>query len=84
MTLDSIISALAGFGGAILGAGVAWGMLVQRVRALEACDGHLWDGLADAEARCKEREARIERDVAHVASRLESCIDRNQQHPRGN
>ena len=80
MTPDTVISALAGCGGAILGAGGAWGMLVQRVRALEAADGYLWDGLADAEARCKEREARIERDVVHVATRLESCIDRNQQH----
>lgn len=75
MTLDAVISALAGFGGSILGAGVAWGMLVQRVRSLETGATHLWDGLESTEARCKERDGRIERDLAHTRSRLDAHLD---------
>lgn len=75
MTLDAIVSGLVGFGGSILGAGVAWGVLVQRVRALEAGQSHLWDGLDATESRCKERDGRIERDLAHTRTRLDAHLD---------
>lgn len=75
MTLDAIVSGLVGVMGSLLGAAVAWGVLVQRVRALESGQSHLWDGLDATERRCKERDAALERAHDRTRERLDGHLD---------
>jgi len=80
MTLDAIISGVVGFAGALLGAGVAWGVLVQRVRGIEKDQESLASEIHETEKRSKDREAKIERDVEStrgIAREAHARIDRH-------
>lgn len=80
MTIDTIISGLVGFGGALLGAGVAWGVIVQRVRSLEKGQDSLAIDIHETEIRCKERDAKLERDVELTRSLARDAHSRVDRH----
>jgi hypothetical protein len=86
MTLDSAISALTGLLATAVGAGIVWGVarakidmigesLIELKRDNKEEHATLWSGLGDTEARCKERDGKIERDLAHTRTRLDAHLD---------
>lgn len=86
MTIDAIISAFTGLLATAVGAGIVWGVTRAKVDMLFSSfdefkrinredHGNLWDGLTETERRCKERDGRIERDLATTTSRLNGHLD---------